>query len=236
MSDPTLELSVVMPAYREAENLSLLLPRLRSTLDALVPGRYEVLVVDTTRSRDETALVCRQNGVDWVARAPDGCFGDAIRTGVSLARGERVLFLDADGSHPPEFIPQLYARRDDADVVVASRYVEGGFTENVFALRWMSRILNWTYSVVLGLDCKDVSNSFKLYRGAWLKELRLRCDNFDVVEEILIKIARRHPGARIVEVPFTFKNRMFGETKRSLPLFIASYVWTMLKLRFLPDD
>ena len=76
-----------------------------------------------------------------------------------------------------------------------------------------------------------MSNSFKLYRTADLKRLRLRCRNFDIIEEILFKLRRKNPALRIREVPFTFKQRMFGSTKRNLVLFIVTYVLTMLRLR-----
>ncbi|MEK7692373.1 MAG: hypothetical protein AAB425_15265, partial [Bdellovibrionota bacterium] len=111
------------------------------------------------------------------------------------------------------------------------RYVDGGSTENPTSLIWMSRILNWTYSFVLGLKCKDVSNSFKLYRGEALRGLDLYCDNFDIIEEILFKLSRANRDLRIREVPFAFKSRMFGETKRNLVVFIATYIITMVKLR-----
>ena len=65
-----------------------------------------------------------------------------------------------------------------------------------------------------------------------VKDLGLSCQNFDIVEEILFKIARAHPGVRIKEIPFSFKKRMFGQTKRSLLLFMMTYIFTIIKLRF----
>jgi dolichol-phosphate mannosyltransferase len=225
------ELSVVMPAYLEAENLRLLLPRLKSALEKCELKGFEILVVDTMTPLDETRQVCEQSGVKYLARAPGNFFGDAVRCGIKAAQGEWILCLDSDGSHPPEFAPELLGRRTQADIVIASRYVSGGYTENNLPLVMMSRVLNWTYSVVLNLKCKDVSNSFKLYRASLLKELRLTCSNFDIIEEILFKILRYHPETKISEVPFTFKKRMFGETKRNLLLFISTYIFTMIKLR-----
>ena len=233
MADPP-RLSVVLPAYLEEENLRLLLPRLFAAL-ALTGLSSEVVVVDTALPRDATEAVAKEHGARLVRRGPGDCFGDAVRTGIAEARGELVVFMDADGSHGPEMIPALVEASggsEPADVVIASRYVEGGYTENSALLRAMSRILNTSYSVVLGLDVKDVSNSFKLYRAPLLRELALECDNFDVVEEILYKIRRRHPGARFREIPCVFKQRMFGRTKRNLLLFVASYLVTILKLRF----
>jgi len=222
--------SVVLPSYLEEENLRLLLPRIRETLSSL-PVATEIVVVDTVEALDATESVCRENGARYVKRRPANTFGDAVRTGIAEAMGERIIFMDADGSHAPEFILKLIDQSDANEIVIASRYVEGGVTENDKALVLMSRVLNLTYSLFLNLKCKDVSNSFKIYRADLLKSLELKCQNFDIVEEILFKIVRKNPGVRIKEIPFTFKKRMFGQTKRNLLGFMATYLFTIIKLR-----
>lgn len=227
----TPELSVVIPAYHEEENLRVLLPRLNATLSGAHLA-HEVLVIDTQAPLDNTREVCEQWQVRYVPRRGSNMFGDAIRTGLAEARGEWILFMDADGSHTPEFIPKMLELRASSDVVIASRYVPGGYTENSRILVLMSHVVNIVYRVVLGLRCKDVSNNFKLYRASLLQGLELRCNNFDVVEELLYKLCRRHPAVRIAEVPFSFKKRMFGKTKRNLFVFMLSYVFTLLRLRF----
>lgn len=222
--------SVVLPSYLEEENLRLLLPRIRVAFEAL-PATTEVIVVDTVVPMDATGSVCLDNDAQYVNRHPANSFGDAVRTGIRQARGEWIIFMDADGSHAPEFIPKLIEEINTNDVVIASRYVEGGVTENDKILVLMSRILNLSYSLFLNLKCKDVSNSFKIYRAELLKNLELKCQNFDIVEEILYKIARQNPGVRIKEIPFTFKKRMFGKTKRNLLAFMGTYLFTIIKLR-----
>lgn len=224
-------LSVVLPSYQEEENLRILLPRLLKTLQSL-NAKCEIIVVDTPQPMDQTDEVCARYGVRYVSRRGGNRYGDAVRTGIEEAQGKHVLFMDADGSHTPEFIPKLFEYAGQYDVVIASRYIDKGHTENSFILVLMSRILNLTYSLVLNLPCKDVSNSFKIYRTAQLKPLKLLCNNFDIVEEILFKMSRCNPEMTIKEIPFTFKKRMFGETKRNLFIFILTYVFTMLKLRF----
>lgn len=225
------ELSVVLPAYLEEENLRVLLPRLKKVVATLTPS-FEILVVDTAEPMDHTRDVCEEHDVRYMNRTGGNAFGDAVRTGIEAAYGRRLIFMDADGSHTPEFIPTMWEKRD-SDVVIASRYINGGVTENSRALVWMSLILNMTYSIVLGLRCKDVSNSFKLYRTHQLREFDLECDNFDIVEEILFKLKKLNPGLKMIEIPFTFKKRMFGETKRNLLQFISTYLLTILKLRFM---
>lgn len=234
-----MKITVVLPSYREEENLRLLLPRIHDALKEAMKrssGDYEILVVDTVKPLDSTEKACAQFGARLVRRRPSNVYGDAIRTAIAEATGEWVIFMDADGSHGPEWLPKLIAETagggGTGDIAIASRYVEGGDTENPTALILMSRVLNITYSIVLGLKVKDVSNSFKVYRTALLKPLRLKCDNFDIIEEILFKVTRANRDVQIREIPFTFKSRMFGQTKRNLVWFIFTYVYTMLKLRF----
>jgi len=232
-----ISLSIVLPAYLEEENLRILLPRLNTVRAGLAASGVssEILILDTVTPLDKTMDACQVNGATYIPREGGNRFGDAVRTGISRAQGEFILFMDADGSHTPEFIPELWKKAAQADVVIASRYIEGGYTENTFSLVLMSRILNWTYAFVLGLKCKDVSNSFKIYRAAQLKPLTLKCHNFDIVEEVLYKLSRKNPQLRIVEIPFSFKKRMFGDTKRNLFLFIITYLVTIIKLRLKSD-
>jgi len=86
------------------------------------------------------------------------------------------------------------------------------------------------YRVMLGLDCRDVSNSFKLYRSAVLRQVRLTCNDFDIIEEILVRASLTHRPLRIKELPFAFKSRMFGQTKRDLVRFVFSFAVTLVRL------
>lgn len=230
MVSQNIKLSIIIPAYLEEENLRIILPRLVNEMNKLGQS-YEVLVIDAIQPIDKTQSVCDENGVIYISRWGGNNYGDAVRTGIEKATGERIIFMDADGSHAPEFISELY-KYNDFDVVIASRYVDGGATDNSKILILMSMIVNLTYSLFLNLKYKDISNSFKLYQAKLLKKLKLNCNNFDVVEEILFKLKRANKDLRVKEVPFTFKKRMFGHTKRNLFLFTLSYIITIIKLRF----
>jgi len=223
------ELTIMIPAYLEEENLRILLPRLNYEIRKLT-SEFEIIVVDTMQPLDHTRQVCDEHGVVYVNREGGNEFGCALRTGIKYTNGRSLITMDADGSHSPEFIKDLFAYREDYDVVIASRYVKGGYTENSKVLVYLSSILNVTYRVILGLKCKDVSNNFKLYRTAQIKSLQLFCLNFDIVEEILFKLTRQF-DIRIHEVPFTFRKRMFGDTKRNLVSFIFTYLITLVRLR-----
>jgi len=223
------DLSVVIPAYLEEENLRVVLPRLTAVLRGT--GRsFEVLVVDTEQPIDQTREVCSGAGVTYCPRHGGNTYGDAVRTGIVAAQGELIVFMDADGSHTPEFIPRLLEHAATHDIVIASRYVAGGATENPAALIWMSRALNRIYTLVLRIPCRDVSNSFKLYRASLLGDLALECRHFDIVEEILVKCSVKKRPLLIKEVPFVFKARMFGITKRDLVTFMLSFFVTLVRL------
>lgn len=228
------KLSVILPCYQEEENLRVLIPRLEATLE---PYDYEILIVDTNRELDGTKLFCEMQlnkRVRYINREPNNYYADAVRTGIRDCRGEYIIFMDADGSHSPEFIPTMLEDKDNYDLIIASRYIEGGYTENNKVLVVMSQMVNILYKFVIGIKCHDVSNSFRLYNAEQLKKLTLSCNNFDVVEEILYKLVRNKKEFRLKEIPYSFKQRLFGITKRSMIAFIASYLKTFLKL-FIQD-
>lgn len=223
------DLSVILPAYEEAENLEMLLPALQGVLSGMaIP--YEIVVVDASIPRDATQSICERHAARYVPRVGGALYGHAIRTAQTIARGRYVITMDADGSHGPSFITQLWAYRDQAGIVVASRYVSGGQTENPAILIFMSMVVNYVFRIVLGLRCADVSNSFRLYQGDEFRGLTLNCDHFDIVEEILIKLYFARPNYIVKEIPFTFEKRKAGKTKRKLLTFAIGYAFTLIRL------
>jgi dolichol-phosphate mannosyltransferase len=226
----TIDLSVVIPAYLEGENLPSLLPEIKAACAALTPN-YEVLIVDTQTDMDSTGEVCRANGVRHINRYGGNLYGDAIRTAIAEARGTYVLCMDADGSHSPSYFASMWAEREKNDITIGSRYAPGGHTENPAVLIWMSYVLNLTFRVVFSIRAKDVTNSFRLYRRSLLTPMKLESNDFDILEEILIKAVIRRPPAVIGEVPVTFARRKAGESKRDLVKFAFGYLKTLQRLR-----
>lgn len=224
-----LELSIVLPAYSEQKNLDILLPRIFNTVKSF-EANFEVLVIDTESPLDFTKNVCEKYGAIYINRDGDNSFGSAFRTGINNSKGKYVVFMDADGSHSPEFISKLYEKRSDNCVVIASRYTEGGYADDKQSLVWMSKILNLIYGIALRLKIKDISNNFKLYDRTLIKNLELKCNNFDIVEEIIYKIVRHNENVNITELPYSFKKRMFGQTKRNLITFMLTFIITLFRL------
>jgi len=206
-----------------------LLPRLAETARSLT-DRFEILVIDTQSPLDDTPAVCEQQGATYIPRRGGDTYGDAVRTGIACSRGRYVILMDADGSHNPAFLPKLWEHRETHDLVIASRYMSGGQTENPAVLIFMSLVVNVVFRLILDLRCLDVSNSFRLYRGDDLRRLTLRCRNFDIVEEILVTLNFSKAGYHIKEVPFTFEQRKAGKTKRKLLPFALSYLAVLYRL------
>lgn len=228
-------LSVVIPAYLEAENLAELLPKLQTVL-AKHCEKWEILVVDSVSPLDATPAVCaRTPGVRHIARRGGNHYGDAIRTGFSEAALPYVAVMDADGSHSPEELPNMLAATGDHEIVIASRYIPGGDTRNPGILIFMSWIVNISYRLILRIPLHDISNSFRIYRREQLQKLELQSSNFEIVEEILIKLILLFPADRILETPTCFQKRKHGESKRDLVRFAFSYfscIWRLLKLKY----
>src|SRR5437870_12049335 len=222
---PGCALSLVLPALNEATNLERILPVLGSALAALGPT-YEIIVVDGG-SRDGTQEIVRKHGARLVSQKLPG-FGGAYRAGFEQARGEYVITLDADGSHDPKFLKDLWAARGDGDVVIASRYVQGGAADMPGTRRVMSRILNITFGRGLSLPVHDLSSGYRLYRGALLRDLELKATDFDVLEEILIRALAA--GYRVHEVPFRYRARVSGRSHARLVRFAVSYLRTFVAM------
>lgn len=227
-----MEISVVMPAYREADNLKKIIPRIQSVLsDINVPS--EILVIDTMEPMDNAEEVCSRFNAVYINRMNGNFYGDAIRTGISSADGKYIVIMDSDGSHNPEDIKKFYneMKKENYDLIIGSRYCKGGETDNNFILRFMSYFLNVTYRVLFSLKVKDVSDSYRMYNAQKLKSIELKCDNFDIVEEILIKLNYSVDNFKVKEIPIKFSKRDAGESKRNLMKFIFSYIKTIRNLK-----
>ena len=228
------ELSVFLPAYGEAENLNELLPRIKKVIADLGISA-QITVVDAPEPIDNTAIICGQNEVNHLHRQGGNRYGDAVRTGILASTGQFIISMDSDGSHNPEFIRELWTHRQEAEVVIASRYIHGGVTENPWTLVAMSRLLNIIFRLIIGLPAYDISNSFRLYRGDLLRSIHPKYANFDVLEEILVRMLWENPSraAKILEIPFRFEQRKHGKPKRKLIVFGIQFVLALVKLSFL---
>jgi dolichol-phosphate mannosyltransferase len=213
------DLSVVIPAHNEGPNLALLLPAIRGVLDPL-RIRYELIVVcrKVDDATAEAALASDAHAVEQVERG----YGGALIKGFSMAQGEFVLTMDADLSHRPDFILDMWQHRNEAHVLIASRYVSGGRAIMPRSRYVLSRVLNTFFSRGLSLDLRDMSSGFRLYRNSALRALKLRARDFNVLQEILVNVYAE--GWSVKEIPFTYRPREHGSSNANIWKFGIAYL------------
>ena len=206
------------------------MPLIRKTTEQLQLNA-EVIVVDGG-SNDDSQVVAQQLGARVVGQNERG-YGGALLAGFAAASAPFVVTMDADLSHPPKFLKDFWEQRKEADLLIASRYVAGGQADMGIGRRVLSTILNRTYALLLGIKLRDLSSGFRMYERQVLASLDLQARDFDVLEEILVKIYLR--GGRIREVPFHYEARNSGQSHARLIKFGWAYSKTllhMLRLRY----
>ena len=228
--------SVMIPAFDEMDNLEKLIPRISKITEQHPEYDFEILVICREREAEGNLVRLSQLGATPIKRSPSDSFGDAIRSAIRNIpeNSDYTIFMDADGSHNPLTIPRLIAAANssNSDIVIASRYIQGGSSDNNIFLRSMSRVLNYVFGLVLGIQARDLSTNFKLYKSESLRKVKLRCHQFDILEELLLELQNQKPkNFNIFEIPDHFYNRDRGESKRKLGPFIIRYVITLIRLK-----
>ena len=216
------DLAVVIPAIDERENLELLIPALWDVAGS-IGIKTEIILVDGG-STDGTEQAAQSRDARVVRQTERG-YGGALLAGFAATRAPFIITMDADLSHRPSFIVEMWKNRMNAHVLIGSRYVTGGDAQMTVWRRVLSKILNVTYSRLLSLPIKDLSSGFRMYHADTVKHLRLTARDFDVLEEILIKVYAE--GWKVTELPFRYMTRGSGRSHAKLLKFGIAYLKTL---------
>ncbi len=213
MSQP--RLSVVVPTYREVENLPCLIDRIAKVrhdhgLD------LELLIVDDD-SRDGTVELVAARPEDWlrlIVRTGARGLSEAVLEGLRQAQGEVLACMDADLSHPPESLPAMLQQvQAGADFVVGSRYVQGATTGDDWGVlrRLNSQVATWLARPFTRIR-DPMAGFFALPRTTYESS----CDFNPVGYKIGLELMVKCHCERVVEIPIRFEDRKFGKSKLSL--------------------
>jgi dolichol-phosphate mannosyltransferase len=204
----------VVPTYNERERLSEFVETVLATLQQHGVSA-EVVIVDDNSPDGTGALadeLAETHPVTVVHRAGKLGLGSAVVAGFGVARGAILGVMDADMSHPPEYLPRLIDAfdRTGADIVVGSRYVPGGGTRNWPWYRaFMSRFACMFASIVTPV--RDAASGFFLARASVLRGGEVQAPGFKICLELLVRGSYRS----VAEVPYVFTDRAAGTSKMS---------------------
>ncbi|HTJ60558.1 MAG TPA: polyprenol monophosphomannose synthase [Candidatus Saccharimonadales bacterium] len=202
-------LSVVVPTYNEAGSV----PKLAERLHAALGGRdWELVIVDDGSpdgTADIAAALAPRIPTNVVRRAGKGGLASAVIAGFAAARGDILVVMDADLSHPPELVPALLsAIEDGADLAVGSRYVAGGGVEDwPMRRRIVSRVACLMGSVLVPV--RDATSGLFALRRSVIDGVTLNPIGFKIGFEVIARGRYRS----VVEVPYTFRDRELGASK-----------------------
>lgn len=210
-------ISIVVPTYKEAENL----PHVSKAIADALAGRgwdYEVLFVDDD-SQDGSEEICAELAetlpVRIVVRKEERGLATAVIHGIEASSGDIVVVMDADLSHPASAIPEMLRRLEanESDFVLGSRYVEGGTIHDEWSVfRKLNSIVPSLMARPLCHLKDPMSGFFAFHRADMPGRSRLSPIGYKIALEIFVKGDFR----RASEVPIHFSDRQYGESKLSL--------------------
>ena len=216
-SDNSPKLSIIVPAFREALNIPILIKDISCALKTVIP-EWELIIVDDN-SKDGIISVSeslRKKGLPLklVVRKNKRGLATAVLEGFKEAKAPIFVVMDADLSHPPATIPLLYqAIQNGADFAIGSRYITGGGTDD----KWtVYRYLNSKIASLLAMPLISLSDPmsgfFALSRTLWEKSDALSPAGYKIGLEIMVKCNPQN----LIEMPIHFHTRKFGKSKLTI--------------------
>ena len=233
--DPSI--TIVIPTYNEADNL----PALAAELWGLPIDDLSILVVDDD-SPDGTGEIANElherqpERISVLHRSGKLGLGTAYIQGFNQAldSGAEVIGqMDADFSHSPRYLPAMLAALVDSDMVLGSRYIEGGSIDERWGLGrlMLSSFGNLYARSILRMSIRDVTGGFRLWRRQTLSAMPLhRVRSNGYVFQVEMAYLAERLGFKLVERPIHFEDRRIGQSKMSLRIQIeaALRVWQLL--------
>ena len=205
--------SIVIPVYKEVDNINHIVQSIYKSLINIID--YEIIFVDDN-SADGSLQVCsdlgRKHPVKMVVRTDKRGLSSAVIDGINLAKGEYIVVMDGDLSHPASSIPSMTKKLsfNDADFVLGSRYISGGnIDKNWSIFRYLSSRLATLLALPL-VSVKDPMSGFFSFKKKSVANLNLLSPiGYKIGLEIMVK----YNFKKIIEEPIVFTHRVYGESK-----------------------
>jgi len=216
---PNTQVSIIIPTYNESQNILKILKSIQENLPKNT--KAQTIVVDDN-SPDGTGKLVEDyiqgvkkfanNTIEIIHRKTKDGLSSAILKGVQLATGNTIVVMDSDLSHPANLIPKMIdaLKHPKYDIVVASRYVNGGSIVGWTRKRkFLSKLATFIAKRGLGVPTKDPMSGFFAFKKPVIQGLSFDAIGYKMLLEILVKAK----NANVIEIPYTFTNREFGTSK-----------------------
>lgn len=233
------QIAIVIPTYNEAENVKNLIPLIhKHMLHAGYGNRYHCVIVDDN-SPDQTGLIAEELAQTYpvrvIHRSGKRGYGEACKEGFRYAiqKADVIITMDSDLSHDPKELPLLIKQLEQGnDIIIGSRYREGGKIENWSLLRrFMSKSANLFTKKLLHLPVSDCTSGYRSYKKEVLKNKEVQqitANGYSFLEELLFTSYQK--GYKIAEIPICFVERQYGSSKLSKKE-IMKFLFTVIRLK-----
>lgn len=216
---------VLLPTYNERENIGAIVPAILAAapvdvciIDDSSPDGTGA-IADELAAADPRVQVLHRPGKQGLGRAYLAGFAHALAQGYDL-----ILEMDADFSHPPRYLPELLRLADSFDLVLGSRWVEGGGVQNwPLSRQLVSRAGSLYARACLGVDVRDLTGGFKCFNRRVLEALDLASiQTTGYAFQIEVTYRALQKGFTVVETPITFVEREHGASKMSRAIILEA--------------
>lgn len=239
MNEKKPELSIVLPTYKERENLAVLIPQIEAEFPDV---SIEIVVVDDNSQDGAGELLREMNrtyqNIVFLERPGLLGIGSALRDGYNAARGEYILSSDADLSFAPQDMRRLFEKiRDGFDLVLGYRIThmpaEGGGAKSFIGwleMTTISPMSNFIIRVISGVGLKNYNTNFRIIRSSTWRSFRTSEDRQFFLFETIFRA--KQEGAKMTEIPVTFCPRQFGKSKVSFFKQAPGYFLKLIRYKF----
>jgi len=225
-----MKLSIIIPAYNEANTIGAVLRRIFSLQLDL---DREVIVIDDG-STDSTALEVKKTAFPLIYARQEKKSGKgmAVRKGLEIASGDFIIIQDADLEYDPGDYPALLKPllSGEAEVVYGSRILNKDNKYSYPAFYFGGRLLSWWTNLLYGTQLTDEPTGYKAFKALVIKSLKLNCRGFEFCPEVTAKLIQR--GIEIVEVSISYAPRSFAQGKKISWKDGVVALWVLFSLRF----
>ena len=230
-----IETSIILPTYNEKENIKRLIEEIFKIVKDV-----NIIIIDDN-SPDGTHLIVEElskrfKNLYLIKRQCKMGLGSAYITGFKYAKeklnSKFVITMDCDFSHSPYAIPEIIKELNENDLVIGSRYTKGGkVIDSPIIRRFISKSANFCASFFVGIKVKDATSGFRGYRLEVLEKInysKIFSNGYSFLTEIIYKISKIK-NIRIKEIPITFYDRKYGESKISKKEILKA-IYTVIRL------